>query len=87
MVKKAGKKTLSKTRNILQHKEDPAIMISQVEDHLFLGMKRNSMVIVILAISLDMRLLIANFGTHRFSLELEVHVLMLNVTIAIIMII
>ena len=69
---------------LLQNKEDPVIKICQEgpchkEYHLFQGMKRHSMVIVILAISLDIRLLIADLGTDQFSLELEVHVLMLNV--------
>ena len=36
------------------------------------GMKKNSMVIVILAISLDIGLLIADLGTDPLSQELEV---------------
>ena len=42
------------------------------EDHLFQGMKRLSMVIVILAINLGIGLLIADLGVNLLSLELEV---------------
>ena len=74
MVKKVRKKILklSKTRRHLQNKEDPVNLISQEEDHLFLGMKRHSMVIVIFAINLGIGLLIANLGVNLLSLELEV---------------
>ena len=58
MVKKARKKILklSKTRRLLQNKEDPVNLISQEEDHLFLGMKKCSLVIVTLAMNLDIGL-------------------------------
>ena len=73
MVKKARKKTLNKTRKILQHKEDPAyMMICHKEDLFFVGMKMLSMVIVFLAMSFDIELWIADLGVDPFNHELKV---------------
>ena len=72
MLKKVRKNILklSKTRKLLQNKKDPINLIIQEEGHLFLGMKRNSMVIFILAINLGIGMLIGNLGVNILSLEL-----------------